>query len=277
MHLAVVTNQRSGRGTERDRILRLLSHRGVEISPFDVADLPVDLPDVDRLVIAGGDGSLGNAARTANANGVPLAVLPTGTANDFANAAGIPKDLEAACRLAATGARTLHHEVGLHGDLAFVNVAAAGLSAVASRIAKPHKKRLGALAYPLAAVRAGITAPPIDCRVLVDGAEVFAGKAWQVVVAVTGAFGGGSAIGGTRRDDGLLDVAAVPAGSRVALAKYGYGMRRGHLTSLRDVHHHRGNRIAVETTSEFNVDGELRELDPVDFTLLSGGVDVVVR
>jgi diacylglycerol kinase family enzyme len=275
VHLAVVTNERSGRGTERDRILRLLSRRGVRISALDLDELPTDLPDVDRLVIAGGDGSLGVAARTANANGLPMAVLPVGTANDFASAAGIPADLEAACLLAATGTRTLHHEVGLTGELAFVNVAAAGLSAVASRIAKPYKKRLGALAYPLAAVRAGITAPPVDCRVVVDGAEVFAGKAWQVVVAVTGAFGGGSAIGGTRRDDGLLDVAAVPAKSRLALARYGYGMRRGHLTSLRDVHHHRGSRISVETTSEFTVDGETRTLDPATFTLLPGGVDVV--
>jgi diacylglycerol kinase family enzyme len=53
-------------------------------------------------------------------------------------------------------------------------------------------------------------------------------------------------------------------------------MRSGRLTSLRDVHHHRGNRVSVETTSEFNVDGELRELAPATFTLLAGGVEVVV-
>ncbi len=278
MHLAVVTNHRSGSGTDRDQVLRLLSRHGIRITDLDIADLPTDLPaGVDRLVVAGGDGSLGVAARTANAAGVPMAVVPTGTANDFANATGLPRDIEAACALAtAPDAAVRHHEVGLTGDLAFVNVAAAGLSAVASGLARPLKKRLGALAYPVSAVRAGLTAPPFECRVVVDDVERFAGAAWQVVVAVTGAFGGGSSIGGTRRDDGLLDVAAVPAGSRAALAKYGYGMRRGTLTRLKEVHHHRGRRIEVVTSSEFNVDGEVRTLDPPVFTLLSGGVDLVV-
>lgn len=278
MHLAVVTNHNSGSGrTARDRVLRLLSRNGIRTTVLDLADLPGPLPGgVDRLVVAGGDGSLGVAARTANQAGVPMAVVPTGTANDFAGAAGIPRDIEAACRLAATGTRTLHHEVALTGDVAFVNVAAAGLSAVASRLARPLKPRLGALAYPLSAIRAALATPPIECRVLVDGDEKFAGEAWQVVVAATGAFGGGSSIGGTRRDDGLLDVAAVPAGRRLALARYGYGMRRGTLTDLTDVHHHRGTHITVDTDSEFNVDGEVRTLKPAEFTLLPGGVEVVV-
>jgi diacylglycerol kinase family enzyme len=42
------------------------------------------------------------------------------------------------------------------------------------------------------------------------------------------------------------------------------------------VHHHRGTRIELTTASEFTVDGELRTLDPAVFTLLPGGVDVVV-
>lgn len=278
MHLVVVTNLRSGGGTDRDLVLRLLSRNGVRLSTVELADLDDPLPaGADRLVVAGGDGSVGPAARAANTAGVPLAVIPTGTANDFVTAAGLPRDVEKACALAASAtARTRHHEVGLVGRHAFVNVAAAGLSAVASTLAKPLKPRLGALAYPVSAVRAGLTAPPITCRVRVDGVERFAGDAWQVVVAVTGAFGGGSSIGGTRHDDGLLDVAAVPAASRAALVRYGYGMRRGHLTSLADVHHHRGRRIEVDTTSEFTVDGEVLRLAPASFTLLSGGVAVVV-
>ncbi len=277
MRIAVVTNHRSGKGTERDRILRLLSRRGIRLTVLELADLENPLPEADRLVVAGGDGSLGAAARAAHTAGVPMAVVPTGTANDFAAAAGLPRGLEAACELAASAtAATRHHELGLAGGHPYVNAAAAGLSAVASRLAAPHKKRLGALAYPVSAIRAGVSAPPVTCRVRVDDKECFSGKAWQVVVAVTGAFGGGSSLGGTRRDDGLLDVAAVPAGSRLALARYGWGMRRGTLTSLAEVRHHRGRHITVETTSEFNVDGELRQLDPADFTLLPGGFEVVV-
>jgi diacylglycerol kinase family enzyme len=280
MRIVLVANRLSGSGrTDGDRIQSLLAGRGADVTPLDLDDLGKPLPETDRLVIAGGDGSIGGAARAAHLAGVPLAVLATGTANDFATALRLPKDLEEACALAADpDAPVQRREIGEAGGHPFVNAAAAGLSAVASRLAKPHKARLGRFAYAFGAVRAGLTAPHTPCTVRCDGDTVFAGDAWQVVVAVSGAFGGGSNIGGTRHDDEHLDVAVVPARSRVSLARHGYHMRRAMLTQQEDVPHHRGRAIDVEVPpgTEFNVDGELRALDPARFTLVDGGVEVVV-
>ncbi|HVL83140.1 MAG TPA: diacylglycerol kinase family protein [Pseudonocardia sp.] len=280
MLLAVVANTRSGGNTDPDRIIRLLTERGATVRRLTLDALDDPLGDgVERLVVAGGDGSLGVAARAAHREKVPLAVLPTGTANDFARALDLPRDLEQACALAADPtAATRHREVGLFGDHPFVNAAAAGLSAVASRRAEPHKPRLGPLAYAVGALLAGATAPPLRCRVRCDGTERFAGDVWQVVVGATGAFGGGSQIGGTRPDDGLLDVAVVPAGPRVALVRRAYGMRRGQLTEQADVPHHRGRKIEIDLPpgTPFNVDGDVRECHPALFALLPGGVEVVV-
>jgi diacylglycerol kinase (ATP) len=282
VHIALVANQLSGSGrTDADRIRACLTGFGAEIHPVELDDLGEPLPEgVERIVVAGGDGSIGVAARAANRAGVPLAVLPTGTANDFATALGLPVELETACLLAVDpDAPRQHREVGLVGEHPFVNAAAAGMSAVASRLAKPHKARLGAAAYALGAARAGLTAPHTPCTVRCDGVPVFAGDAWQVVVAVSGAFGGGSNIGGTRTDDNRLDVAVVPAGSRLKLVRIGFHMRRGMLTQQEDVPHHRGEVVEVEAPpgTEFNVDGDLRRLEPARFTLLPGGVDVVTR
>ncbi len=279
MRIALVANRRSGGRTDTDRIRTVLAGRGARVHPLGLDDLDGPLPEVDRLVVAGGDGSIGVAARAANRAGVPLAVLATGTANDFATALGLPADLDAACALAADpGAATRRREVGTAGGHPFVNAAAAGLSAVATRLAAPHKRRLGRFAYALGAVRAGATAPRTPCRVRCDGRTVFAGHAWQVVVAVSGAFGGGANVGGTRPDDDRLDVAVVPAGSRLALVRHGYRMRRGELTRRRDVPHHRGREIEVELPAgaEFNVDGDPRPVEPARFALLDGGVEVVV-
>jgi diacylglycerol kinase family enzyme len=92
-----------------------------------------------------------------------------------------------------------------------------------------------------------------------DGTEVFAGGAWQAIVAVTGAFGGGSEIGAADPEDGVLDVTVLPAGSRLALARRAWGMRRGTIAEQRDVCHARGHGIEVDLPpgTEFNVDGEL--------------------
>src|SRR4051812_588092 len=211
----------------------------------------------DRLAVAGGDGTIAPVAALAGRLDVPLAVIPAGSANDFARAHGLPRDPLAAAAL-ATGSETRRLELGRLADgRPFVNAASAGLSPVAARHAEPLK-RLGPLAYAAGALRAAATAPPLACRVRVDGTERFAGRAWQVIVACTGAFGGGSGVGAADPADGELDVVVVPAGSRLALARRAYGMRTWTLERQRAVPHARGTTVEVELPpgAELNCDGE---------------------
>lgn len=282
MRIALIANSRSGSAAGPGELEELLAAGGAEVHATEIADLTRAALTAhgppDRIVVAGGDGSIGPAARHAAELGCPLAVVPAGTANDFARSAGIPLDVSRACALAAdpaAGDRTA--ELALVGDRPFVNAAATGLSVIAAREAHDHKARLGALAYAVGAMKAGAKAAPIHCRVRCDGEPSFEGDVWQVVVGVTGAFGGGSSIGGTATDDEHLDAAVVPAGSRAGLVKRAYGMRTGRLTAQDDVPHLRGYEISVELDTEpsFNVDGELCECDPAHFTLLSGGFRVI--
>jgi diacylglycerol kinase (ATP) len=213
--------------------------------------------------------------------GVPLAVLPTGTANDFARANGLPGDPRAAAALAARGTETRPLELGRLSDgRPFVNVASAGLAAAAAHRAQPLKSRLGPLAYGVGAARAALTGHPLACTVRTDGREVFAGGAWQVIVAVTGAFGGGSGVGAATPHDGELDVVVLPAGSRLALARRAWGMRTRTIEHQAAVPHHRGARVEVELPAgtPVNVDGEISEggLDritahPAAFALVVAG------
>lgn len=280
MFLAVAANPRSGRGTTSAEVARYLTEAGAAVEMLELGALAEHVPrDVDRVVVAGGDGSIGVAARAAHDAGVPLCVIPTGTANDFARALKLPLDVREACALAADpGAQAKRHEVGYIDGRPFVNMAAAGLSVAASRHAESHKSTVGKLAYAVGAIHAGATAAPIRVEVRCDGEQRFAGDAWQLVVGVTGAFGGGSAIGGTLPDDLELDMAVVPRGPRRSLMRYAYGMRRGRLTSQRRVVHHRGKVIEVDLPrgAAFNVDGEVLQIHPARFTLLAGGVEVIV-
>ena len=100
---------------------------------------------------------------------------------------------------------------------------------------------------------------PLRYAVRTDGTEVFAGEAWQTIVAVTGGFGGGSEIGASDPADGVLDVTVLPAGSRLGLARRAWGLRRGTIADQRDVCHARGHVIEVDLPpgTEFNVDGEI--------------------
>ena len=84
----------------------------------------------ERIAVAGGDGTIGPVAELAGALGVPLAVIPAGTANDFARANGLPLDpIEAAPAGGDAARRCAPLELGRLADgRPFVNVASAGLA-----------------------------------------------------------------------------------------------------------------------------------------------------
>jgi diacylglycerol kinase (ATP) len=273
--IALVANPRSGKGDTPGDVESELRRAGADVVRFDIEDAEAAAASgADRVVVAGGDGSIGLVAACAARAGKPLGVVPVGTANDFARAIGIPLDLSEACRLAANGTAGRRIDLArIHGR-PFVNVASAGLAVKAARGAAGLKKLLGPGAYAVGALRAGVSAEPVECEVSCDGERVFSGRAWQVIVANTGAFGGGAGIAAADPADGLLDVTVVEAGPRLALIKRGYAMRAGTLLSEDGVRHARGRRIEVEGPTRFNVDGELCR-DPGEFRVEPGAVEVV--
>jgi diacylglycerol kinase family enzyme len=295
MRLALLANDASGAG-EASSAAAALRAAGAEVAVHDAR--AVCAPDGDtaavvaarpeRIVVAGGDGSVGGAAELAATLGVPLAVVPAGTANDFARALGLPLDTGEAAALAA------RDEVRLRSvDLArataagatddggspgrpFLNAASAGLSVAAARRAHALKPRLGAVAYAVGALRAGLTAHPVAITVVVDGERRFAGDAWQVIVAGTGAFGGGSELDVADPADRRLDVAVLAAGPRLALVRRAWGMRAGGLAGQDGVLHARGRRVEVRGPEAFNVDGEVWRVPGAARFHLDGSVRVVV-
>ena len=265
MRIALTANPKSGGGLDSEPLASAIREAGAEVEVFGCE--PDELERIaaarpDRVAVAGGDGTIGPAAALAGRLGVPLAVIATGTANDFARANDLPDDPLEAAKLAATGTETRSLELGKLADgRPFVNAASAGLAAQAARHASPFKRFLGPFAYGVGALRAAATEAPMRCSVRVDGEPAFEGGAWQVIVAATGAFGGGSDIGAADARDGVLDVAVLPAGSRLALARRAWGMRRGTVEQQKPVEHLRGRLLEIELPhgAELNVDGEIRD------------------
>jgi diacylglycerol kinase (ATP) len=240
MRVHLVCNPASGGSTDRGAVEGLLSSSGATL---------VDEADAERVVVSGGDGTVAQGAELAARLGVPLAVVPTGTANDFARASDIPLDVEAAAALAASGDTTRPRDLARIDGRPFVNVAAAGLSPAAARRAEPLKRVLGPLSYSAGAVLAGALDPPVTCRI----APHFEGRAWQVIVAASGAFGGGAEVDA---DEGGLDLFVVAAGPRLGLARLALAMRRGTLARTA-----RAAELVIEleAPTAFNVDGEVVE------------------
>ena len=279
LRIALVANPRSGGGTEAAEVESRLRATGASIERFATGEEELAAGSgADRLVVAGGDGSIGPAAAAAAASDLTLGVVPVGTANDFARALGLPVELSQACALAAGGQTTRRVEIGKMDGRPFVNVASAGLAVAAARAAGRWKETVGSAAYALGAIRAGVTADSLECRVSCDGHELFSGHAWQVLVSCSGAFGGGSSVEVATPSDGQLDATVIVAGARARLAVHAYGLRFGRIVPQRGVRHARCVEIEVGVPggTAFNVDGELIRHGPARFGVEAAAVAVVV-
>lgn len=280
MKLALVA-KRTSSNSDPDAVERMLRSHGASVDCYDgdQAD-EAAAAGADRLVVASGDGNVAAAAAAAARAGIPLAVVPSGTANDFARTAGIPLDHAAACRIAATSTTSQAHDLAWCDEAPFVNVTSLGLSVDALRRSERFKPLVGPLGYPAGAARTMLTASPIECRVEVDGATVHDGPAWQVLVGASGMFGGGASVD-TEPGTGALQVVVLEHGPRVRLLRHAWALQRGHVTRHGGTTSRDGGTVIVEFAGvarhEVDRDGDPLEVGSrVEFRIEPGAFDLVV-
>lgn len=142
--------------THLDYIVKCYQNSGYAIEPFRIGrsqDIGHALeritPDHDRVLVAGGDGTVNTVVNRMKQCGIdlPLAVLPTGTANDFAGLLGYSGNLKTAIRQSAAGTVGAV-DLGRCGDSYFVNVLSGGLfTDISQRTPTVLKNTFGKLAY----------------------------------------------------------------------------------------------------------------------------------
>ncbi len=118
----------------------------------------------------------------------------------------------------------------------------------------------------------------VPSSVYVDGELLYEGNAWQVTVASSGAFGGGSRLNVADASDGFLETVVLEDGARALLAVRAVGMRTGRVTEQRGVSHRRGQEVRLEVPegTEFNVDGEVVRHGPARFRVYPAAFELVV-
>ena len=156
-----MTNPHSRRGESvREEAETVLRSLGIEFIHVETCKNPESLPQTvlqsrsDRVIVAGGDGSVKCVLEGLLGRGIPIGIIPAGTANNLSRTLGIPQDVRQACEVIARGRTSLIDLARVNGAY-FVSVAGIGISTqVHSDVATKNKRFLGPLAYGLQAVRA---------------------------------------------------------------------------------------------------------------------------
>ncbi|MCM5558331.1 lipid kinase [Pleomorphomonas sp. JP5] len=233
----------------------------------------------DFVVIAGGDGSLNAAAPALIESGLPLGILPGGTANDLARTLGLPLDMVGAARVIA-GGRIRAIDVGEVNGKPFFNVASLGMSAsLADRLTRETKRRWGRFAYALTATEVLIEARRFGAVIRRDDGDEVAVRSLQIAVGNGRHYGGGMIVEETAEiDDGRLDLYSLEFKDIWKLPFMALAFRKGRHGLAEDVRTMSGTRFEILTRRPMpvNADGEIVTRTPAVFRVLPGAIRAFV-
>jgi YegS/Rv2252/BmrU family lipid kinase len=231
----------------------------------------------DCAIIAGGDGTINAAADGLAETGLPLGILPTGTANDLARTLGIPADVDRAIDIIAAGHR--HRiDLGRVNGHPFFNVASLGLSAdLAILLTRDVKRRFGRLGYMLTAIRVLLRARPF--RAVISAGDR-AARVWTLQIAVGNGrfYGGGNVVERSAAiDDRRLDIYSLEFRRAWKLALLARSFRSGEHGAWEQVRTLKARELEVVTrrSRPVNADGEIVTRTPARFTIEPGAVTVL--
>ena len=281
--LLLLGNPRARSGEETPALVAPLEVLGLEVlleMPDGIDRLQEVIrrvgPSVDRIVIAGGDGSIAPALPALLEVAKPLAVIPLGTANDLARNLGLPSAHAAQLALAAEGSvRPI--DLGSANGRPFLNAASIGLGAAVASLHQGDAKRwLGVLNYLRVLYLAWRRIRPFTVDITCDGVRHH-GRFVHVAV-LNGRFHGGGleprpdgAI-----DDGRLDLYALRDGPMFRLMRILAALRlRGMASEV--IFRLAGTHITIRTqrARRVNVDGELCMETPLTLEIMPRALRVV--
>lgn len=273
--------------TKRDVPADVVARRALETEP-------------ELLAVYGGDGTVMGVASALIGSDTPLAILPGGTSNALSLALDIPTDLEAACRLIASGkGRIRRVDVGRHSRGHFLVGLGIGIPGdLVAAAEREDKDRFGTLAYLARALQALGKARPSRYHLTLDDEDLDV-PGVTCLVSNAGTFGlSDLPLAGTIYiDDGLLDVLVIrdtdigsilsvaasllqvdegspmqPATTGIAATPQGSDRLEAALL------HWQVRRVTVnaEPPQAVQVDGEVLEPGPISAVVLPGALRVLV-
>lgn len=239
--------------------------------------------DWDLIIACGGDGTVNEVASgiALSENKLPIAILSSGTVNDFANHMNIPKNIDDFFDMIKRE-ELVNVDLGKVNDEYFVNVAAGGLFANVGYLVNSEMKAiLGRMAYYFEGVRE-LTSENLEPIKLSFKSEEYTDTTETLMFLISNS----SSIGGFKKLapnadvlDGYLDVLIIKKSNVADLANIFFNILKGDHINHPNVHYFKTKEItikAIDQEVKIDIDGEYGGKLPATFQVVSKGMHVLV-
>jgi len=234
-----------------------------------------------QVIIAGGDGTINACVNAMIKNNIdlPLAIFPSGTANDFAYYFDLPADINQMIDI-ALGNQFTFSDVGVVNGKYFINVAAMGTLVDVSQKTDPNMKNtLGIISYYLKGIS---EFPHIKPALVKLESDEYTGEESMYFMLVMN----GRSAGGFKRispessvNDGLLDVMLFREMPIRDLPPLLIKVMQGNHTENKNVLYFKTSKLKLESDVDIStdVDGEKGEHFPLTFEVLPKKLKVLTK
>lgn len=269
-----------------DKVIMIHQKYGYEIVPFRISfefDIKKAFEDIDEtykyILIAGGDGTVDNVVNCMKRLNIdmPIAILPVGTANDFAKFIGMPQNIKKACQQIVNSVPK-KLDLGKVNDKYFINVASTGLfTDVSQKTDVNLKNTMGKLAYYVKGLEQLPNLRKIKVKVKSENA-IFDGDMYLMLIFNGQMAGNFKFAYKAQIQDGLLDVIIIKAGMIKDIISLFIKILRGdHLEDTSGLIYFKSNKIEVYCDEDIvtDIDGERGPDFPLVIECIKGGIEVL--
>lgn len=238
--------------------------------------------DFDYIIACGGDGTVNEVVKGISLSDkkLPLAIMASGTVNDFANYLNIPKNINGFFNM-IRDENIIKVDIGRVNDNYFANVAAGGLlTNVAYQVTTEMKALLGRTAYYFEGIKE-LTMQNLDPIRVKIKSEEYTNEEEILLFLISNS----SSIGGFKKlapeadiMDGLLDVVVIKKSAVADLANIFLNVLTGGHINHPNVIYFKTKSIYVEADVKvsIDIDGEYGGVLPANFQVIPRGLEIFV-
>ncbi|QDZ70672.1 diacylglycerol kinase [Pediococcus pentosaceus] len=288
----IIYNPTSGREMIKQHLVEILAvieKAGYETSAFATTPEPDSAKNearraakdgFDLVVAAGGDGTINEVV-----NGIApllrrpkMAIIPTGTTNDYARALRIPREDPVGAAKVILQNQRLKMDIGKAGENYFINIAAGGLlTELTYDVPSNLKSIFGYLAYIVKGAELLPRVKPVEMDIEYDG-ERYHGKASMFFLALTNSIGGFEQIvPDASLDDGKFTMIIVKSGNLPNLLHLMVKALNGKHANDSRIIYRKARKVTVRPVNDrvmVNLDGEYGGDAPMVFKNLKRHIEM---